>query len=219
MNAPATPTMAERWEPCSAGRGCPGHKYHRVHDQDLQGSVKPDYVPCLWFSNCANLTVTGQEHPVLGLTPCCDRCARVTGSIAYLVDLPAPLEEPGEYIDMRVVVGEPDGGLKRGDRLTILDADDRMRHVRIEAIKALRERTHVWFAPFGKGDMWLRHGTEVNVGRPYDAGTCYVCNEKFKERDAMDQFWVYDDADGPALAHSACGERAGLAYWSEEVGP
>ncbi len=32
-------------------------------------------VTCEWFARCTNLTTTGLRHPVLGLVPCCERCA------------------------------------------------------------------------------------------------------------------------------------------------
>lgn len=34
---------------------------------------------CEWFLLCANDTDKGIEHPILGLVPCCERCAKSLG--------------------------------------------------------------------------------------------------------------------------------------------
>lgn len=50
---------------------------------------------CEWFVRCDNNTTTGLEHPVLGLVPCCTRCATTVGEAHQLVQL-APAENPRE---------------------------------------------------------------------------------------------------------------------------
>jgi hypothetical protein len=46
-------------------------------------------VPCEWFARCDNTTTQGISHPILGMVPCCERCARVvsaTDSLQSLAD-------------------------------------------------------------------------------------------------------------------------------------
>lgn len=40
---------------------------------------------CEWFALCVNPTEHGVSHPVLGLVPCCDRCATKLGMQDRLV--------------------------------------------------------------------------------------------------------------------------------------
>lgn len=35
---------------------------------------------CEWFARCDNQTDRVATHPILGMVPCCDRCAEVTGT-------------------------------------------------------------------------------------------------------------------------------------------
>jgi hypothetical protein len=39
---------------------------------------------CAWFALCDNETMTALDHPVLGPTPCCERCARQVGADTQL---------------------------------------------------------------------------------------------------------------------------------------
>jgi len=40
---------------------------------------------CQWFALCTNGTTQGVNHPVLGLVPCCTRCAEKMGMADRLV--------------------------------------------------------------------------------------------------------------------------------------
>lgn len=42
---------------------------------------------CRWFARCANETTTALSHPILGLVPCCTRCATKVGAEAELLPL------------------------------------------------------------------------------------------------------------------------------------
>ncbi len=42
---------------------------------------------CEWYAMCANPTSKGLKHPILGLVPCCQRCASKHNSTDQLVPL------------------------------------------------------------------------------------------------------------------------------------
>lgn len=54
---------------------------------ERQAAVEP--VMCEWFARCDRLTLSGIQHPVLGLVPCCPRCAERVGETERLVLLPS----------------------------------------------------------------------------------------------------------------------------------
>ena len=45
-----------------------------------------EYQPCRWFVMCDNDTDIAVQHPVLGLTPVCMRCADVVGMLLEFTD-------------------------------------------------------------------------------------------------------------------------------------
>ena len=44
---------------------------------------------CRWYALCDNETSTALSHPILGLVPCCERCAAKHDVVADLVPLEA----------------------------------------------------------------------------------------------------------------------------------
>lgn len=72
--------------------GQPSQQAHVAHG-DCPGRA-PEYpsdavaVMCRWFAKCDQLTTVGLPHPVLGVVPCCLRCAeRVGYTVADLIEV------------------------------------------------------------------------------------------------------------------------------------
>lgn len=50
-------------------------------------------VPCMWFALCENTTTEAADHPVLGPTPICKRCAAKLGIVPAYDLIATPTHE------------------------------------------------------------------------------------------------------------------------------
>lgn len=58
-----------------------------------------EHVPCMWFAMCDRTTDLELNHPVLGWTACCDRCAEAVG-------VTVPPQVKGWRVRVHFTVGE-----------------------------------------------------------------------------------------------------------------